>query len=74
MILWFQVCVLQIFFWEWLAFDLKYFVNLLCIVSGQCAFSGGDDFVVRVGSRCGDQFLGLANPYNCSPLCRINGN
>ncbi len=48
-------------------FGLEDSVNLLEIVVRQGTFSGGDDFVVRVGSRCGDHFLGIADSYNFTP-------
>ncbi len=54
-------------FGEWLLFCFQDIVNSLEIVVRQSAFSGGDDFVVGVGPRCGDHFLGTPDPYNFAP-------
>jgi hypothetical protein len=48
-------------------FGLQKSVNPLEILVRLGAFSDGNDFIVRVGSRCGNYFLGIADSYNFAP-------
>ena len=48
-------------------FGLQNTVNPLEVLVRLCAFSGGNDFIVRVSARCGDYFLGIADSYNFAP-------
>ena len=50
-----------------LVFGLQGTVNPLEVLVRLCAFSGGNDFIVSVGSGCGDYFLGIADSYNFAP-------
>lgn len=63
----FQFVYYRFSFGEWLVFGLKYTLNLFYILGGQCAFSGGDGFVIGVGLRCGDHFLDVANSNDLTP-------
>jgi hypothetical protein len=48
-------------------FDIQDIVNSFEIIVGQCAFPYGNDFIVGVGSGCGDYFLCIPDPYNLAP-------
>ena len=50
-----------------LVFGLQNVVDFFEVIVRLCAFSGGDDFIVRVSARCGDYFLGITNSYNLAP-------
>lgn len=48
-------------------FDFQDVINPLEILVRLCAFPDGDGFIVRVSSRSGDYFLGIADSYNFAP-------
>ena len=54
-------------FGKWLVFGFQDTVNSFEILVRLSAFSGGNDHIVGVGSRCGNHFLGIADPYNFPP-------
>jgi hypothetical protein len=54
-------------FGKGLVFGFQDTVNFFEVLVRLCAFSGGNDRIVGVGPRCGNRFLGIADPYNFPP-------
>ena len=50
-----------------LVFGLQDAINPLEALVRLRTFSGGNDFIVRVGAGGGNYFLGIADPYNFAP-------
>ena len=64
---WFQFVYYRFSLDKGLVFGLQDTVDQLEVLVRLCAFSGGNDFIVRVSSGCGNYFLSIADSYNLAP-------